>query len=410
MTQFSPDRLVSEDDWSDLTRIKPAPAIDIDRLHNHRLTRLRSCIQETGAAMCLLVNPVSLRYAVDYRAYALFQSHIPTAYLFVPVDGPVVIHGAIDTAPMADESREARPISYFDGATELKNNAKELANDVVNYLKEIGTDNRRVAVEYVNPSITQALEAAGLEVIDGVLASERARVIKSEDEVNCIRWAIAVAEHGIAKLKTAVQAGVTEAQLWGLLNYANLANNGDWHDGRMLASGPRINPWMQEATLRRVESGDLVGFDTDMVGPQGYCADISRTLHCGPTMPTRRQKELYRLALNEIEHNLQLIRPGITLDDFQQQAFVPPEAFHQNAYTCLIHGVGMCDEYPRVNPIFRGPNPYSGTLEAGMIICVESYMGAVGERDGVKLEQQVLITSDGYEMLSSDPLEPSLLD
>jgi len=410
VNQFSPDRLVSQDDWSDLTRVKSAPAIDIERLHSHRLARLRSCIQETGAAMCLLVNPVSLRYAVDYRAYALFQSHIPTAYLFVPVDGPVVIHGALDSAPMADEFRKAWPISYFDGATELESNAKKLARDVVNYLKEIGTDNRRVAVEYVNPSITQALEAAGLEVIDGVLASENARVIKSEDEINCIRWAVAVAEHGIAKLKTAVHAGVTEAQLWGLLNYANLANNGDWHDGRMLASGPRINPWMQEATLRRVESGDLVGFDTDMIGPQGYCADISRTLHCGPAMPTRRQKELYRLALDEIEHNLQLIRPGITLDAFQEQAFVPPEAFHQNAYTCVIHGVGMCDEYPRVNPIFRGPNPYSGTLEAGMIICVESYMGAVGERDGVKLEQQVLVTSDGYEMLSSDPLEPSLLD
>ena len=72
---------------------------------------------------------------------------------------------------------------------ELESNAKELALDVVNYLKEIGTDNRRVAVEYVNPSITQALEAAGLEVIDGVLASENARVIKSEDEINCIRWA-----------------------------------------------------------------------------------------------------------------------------------------------------------------------------------------------------------------------------
>ena len=63
-----------------------------------------------------------------------------------------------------------------------------------------------------------------------------------------------------------------------------------------------------------------------------------------------------------------------------------------------------------MNPIFRGPNPYSGTLEEGMIICVESYMGAVGERNGVKLEQQVLVTSDSYEMLSGDPLEPSLLD
>ena len=410
MNQFSPDSLVTQDDWSDLSQFKSPPAIDIARLHTHRLARLRSCLRDTGATMCLLVSPISLRYAVDYRAYALFQSHIPTAYLFLPVDGPVVIHGALDSAPMADEFREARPISYFDGATELENNAKQLARDVVNYLKEIGTDNRRVAVEYVNPSITQALEATGLEVIDGVLVSENARVIKSEDEINCIRWAVAVAEHGIAKLKTALRAGVTEAQLWGLLNYTNLANNGDWHDGRMLASGPRINPWMQEATLRRVESGDLVGFDTDMIGPYGYCADISRTLHCRPSKPTKRQKELYRLALEEIEYNLKLIRPGITLEAFQQQAFVPPEAFHQNAYTCVIHGVGMCDEYPRVNPVFRGPNPYNGTLEAGMIICVESYMGAVGERDGVKLEQQVLVTADGYEMLSSDPLEPSLLD
>ena len=100
----------------------------------------------------------------------------------------------------------------------------------------------------------------------------------------------------------------------------------------------------------------------------------------------------------------------MTLSEFQQQAFLPPEAFHENAYTCVIHGVGMCDEYPRVNPIYRGTNPYDGTLAAGMVICVESYMGAVGERDGVKLEQQVLVTGDGYEMLTNDPLEPSLLD
>ena len=410
MSRATPDRMVLDDDWSDLARIRRMPDIDLERLHAYRLGRIRDRLRETGAAMCLLVNPVSLRYAVNYRAYALFQSHIPTAYLFVPVEGPVVIYGAIDVAPLTDESRPARPLSYFDGADELENNAKLLARDITTYLREIGTDNRRVAIEYVNPSITQALESAGLEVIDGVAVSEQARVIKSEDEINCIRWAIAVAEHGIAMLKTALRPGVTEVQLWGLLNYANLANNGDWHDGRMLASGPRINPWMQEASPRRVESGDLVGLDTDMIGPLGYCADISRTLHCGPGQPTRRQKQLYRLALDEIECNLKLIRPGMTLSEFQQQAFLPPEAFHENAYTCVIHGVGMCDEYPRVNPIYRGTNPYDGTLAAGMVICVESYMGAVGERDGVKLEQQVLVTGDGYEMLTNDPLEPSLLD
>jgi Xaa-Pro aminopeptidase len=178
----------------------------------------------------------------------------------------------------------------------------------------------------------------------------------------------------------------------------------------MLASGPRINPWLQEATQRVIESGDLVGFDTDMVGPLGYFCDISRTFHCGPAAPTKRQKEIYRLAYEEVQHNMKLIRPGITFHELQQQSFPIPKAFQENAYTCIVHGVGMCDEYPRIDPLHRGLNPYNGTLEAGMVVTVESYMGAVGERDGVKLEEQVLITEDGCELLSSYPMEESLLN
>ncbi|MFQ5610280.1 MAG: M24 family metallopeptidase, partial [Woeseiaceae bacterium] len=75
-------------------------------------------------------------------------------------------------------------------------------------------------------------------------------------------------------------------------------------------SGDRINPWLQEASQRAIESGDLVGFDKDMVGPKGYFCDISRTFHCGPAVPTRRQKEIYRMAYDEVQHDLALVRPG----------------------------------------------------------------------------------------------------
>ena len=208
-----------------------------------------------------------------------------------------------------------------------------------------------------------------------------------------------------------MKPGVTELQLWGLLNYTNLANNGDWHDGRMLASGSRINPWLQEASPRRIEAGDLVGFDTDMIGPYGYFADISRTLFCGPGKPSKRQTEVYRLAAAEIEHNLGLVKPGVSFMEFQEQAFPVPEEYCENAYACIVHAVGMCDEYPRINPPHRGPNPYDGILEAGMVLCIESYMGAVGETGvGVKLEQQVLVTDDGYELLSHYPLEEELME
>ena len=386
------------------------PEIDFTRLHNYRMTRLKRELINSEAAMCLLISPVSLRYAINYRCYGLFQAHIPTSYAFISLDGPVCLYNAYDPNSNADESRHGHALSFFDGGFELGDNADAIADDVLNYLKEIGTDNRRVAIEYVNPSITQALEKKGLEVIDGVCITEHARVIKSADEIDCIRWAIAVAELGISKLKQALQPGVTEVQLWGLLNYANLANDGDWHDGRMLASGPRINPWLQEASMRKIESGDLVGFDTDMIGPFGYFADISRTLHCGPDMPTARQKEIYRLAHAEIQHNLSLIKPGLRFSQFQQQSYRTDKIYHENAYPCILHAVGMCDEYPRINPVFRGSNPYDGEFQAGMVLCIESYVGAKGERDGVKLEEQVLVTDNGYELLTRYPFEESLLN
>ena len=406
----NPDSLICDDDWSDLTQHRQPEPVDDERLHCWRLSRLRGQLEKTGAAMCLLVSPVSLRYAVNYRDYPLFQSHMPQTYLFLSMEGPTVIHGAMGGSSWADDTRAGRPISFFDGAECLAEYAEQLADDVVNYLKEIGTDNRRVAVEYINPSITRAFLSRGLEVIDGVLISEPARVIKSPDEINCIRWAVAVAEHGIARLKQALRPGVSEVKLWGLLNYTNLANNGDWHEGRMLASGPRINPWLQEASPREVQSGDLVGLDTDMVGPRGYFADVSRTFLCGPARPTARQRELYQLAFEEISHNLALIRPGLSLSEFQKRAYVPAEEFHLNAYPCVIHGVGMSDESPQVKPAFRGENPYDGVIEEDMVICVESYMGAVGEGNGVKLEQQILVTKSGYELLSLSPLEAELMD
>ncbi|ESX09701.1 peptidase M24 [Mesorhizobium sp. LSJC265A00] len=404
-----PDGLILRDDWSDLRKFRPMPDIDFKRLDGYRKGRLRSAMREAGVALCVLVSPITIRYAVDYNTFPLFQSHIPVTYLFLPLDGPIALHQAFTFGSSADSVREGRPISFFEGGNELPEAARLFADDIVGFLSEIGTTNRKVAVEYVNPSITQALMERGLEVVDAVNIVEGARVIKSEDEIACIRWACAVAEHGIAHMQASMGPGVTELQLWGLLNYTNLANQGGWHEGRMLASGPRINPWLQEATQRVIEPGDLVGFDTDMVGPFGYFCDVSRTFYYGKEPPSARQRQLYKLAYDELQTNMKLIRPGLSMKDLQASAWPVPEEFREQAYPCVVHGVGMCDEYPQVKPRFRGSVAYDAALEAGMVICVESYIGAVGERDGVKLEEQLLVTSDGYEVLSNYPFEERLL-
>ncbi len=356
---LTPDELVLQENWSDLERIRKKPDVDLDRLHAYRTSRLKQELRHHDVALCVMVSPISLRYAINYRNYAAFMSHIPCTYLFYPAEGNFILHNGFDPGLPVRNQRTGHPISYFYGGDNLENFAELLAKDIDSFLSEMGTTNRKVAVEYINPSITLALTRRNIEVIDGVLITERARLIKSDDEVNCIRWAISVAEHGIGKIKESLNPGISELQLWGLLNYTNLANNGDWHDGRMLASGPRTNPWFQEASKRIVESGDLVAFDTDMIGPMGYFADISRTFHCGPGKPTQRQRYLYRMAMQEIEHNLELIKPGIRFSELQQSAFVVPEEFQEGAYPCFVHGVGMCDEYPHLKPVYRGPLPCS---------------------------------------------------
>ncbi|MGI9408132.1 MAG: M24 family metallopeptidase [Hyphomicrobiaceae bacterium] len=393
--------------------IPPRPDIDMERLRRYRLGRLREELKAADMAMAVLVNPVSLRYAVDWREYALFQAHIPTYYLFVPAEGPVVMHGTYGGASdVIDEFRSADYLSVFDAGMDLSESARGLADEISVYLRDIGiADARpRIASERMNPSAVMTLLQAGIEVHDGEAIVEKARYRKSEDEIDCMRFAIAVAQHGMATMQDAMVPGMTENALFALLHQINIANDGDWIDGRMLASGPRTNPWYQEASSRAIEQGDLVAFDTDMIGPFGYCADISRTWLCGTEKPTDAQRDVYRRAHEEVHANMDLVRAGMSFRELSEKAFQQPDEFVAHRYACVAHGVGMSDEYPKI--YYRQDwdrHGYDGVIEDGSVLCIESFTGSERGGPGVKLEEMVRVTERGCEPLSSYPFEACLL-
>ncbi len=251
---------------------------------------------------------------------------------------------------------------------------------------------------------------AGLTIEDGEALLERARLIKSVEEIHCIRHAIAVAELALARIDRFLRPGVTENELWSILHQTNIAHGGEWVETRLLNSGPRTNPWMQECSDRVIEAGDLVALDTDMIGPNAYCADISRTFLCRPATPTKEQRRLYRLSWQQIRHNVALLQPGRPLRQVIAEEWPIPEEFHPYRYG-FAHGVGMKDEYPFLpnNADAETLGEPDLTLEPGMVVSVESYIGAEGGPFGVKLEDQVLITDTGPELLSHFPYEDALL-
>jgi Xaa-Pro aminopeptidase len=212
-----------------------------------------------------------------------------------------------------------------------------------------------------------------------------------------------VCEKGVRLMRKELKAGITEDELWALLHKTNIENGGEWIEGRILSSGPRTNPWMQEASNRIVQQNEIVSFDTDMVGPYGYCADISRTFVEGHKFNSE-QKKIYQMAIDHIHHNGKLIKPGLSFKEFVTKSWVLPEAYYGNRYPCIVHGIGLCDEWPMV----KYPTEVTdekGQFEKDMTITVESYIGEVGGAEGVKLEQQYLIKENGLELLSYHPLE-----
>jgi Xaa-Pro aminopeptidase len=105
-----------------------------------------------------------------------------------------------------------------------------------------------------------------------------------------------------------------------------------------------------------------------------------------------------------------LIRPGLAFHEYTERAWRVPEEFRARRCLSMLHGAGMVDEWPRIpQPYEFARSGYDGQFEANMTVCVESYIGAEDGVEGVKLEQQVLITERGVQLLSTFPFEEALL-
>jgi Xaa-Pro aminopeptidase len=393
------------------------PAPDLPAMRRYRLERIRAELRRHDYAGALLYDPVNIRYATDSTNMQVWVAHNATRYCFVATDGPVILfdyHGCehlSDHAGMADEIRPAVSFMYFYGGELTPELVKRWARGVVDVVMEHGGGNRRIAIDHLDADGVAELARYGISAHNGEQVMERARLIKSPDEILCMRRAIAACEAAMAEMEAALRPGISENELWAELHRGNIARGGEWIETRLLASGPRTNPWFQECSARVIEAGDLVAFDTDLIGPYGFCADISRTWLCGDGAPSAEQRESYGIACDQIEFNRALLKPGVSLRELVEKARDLPDDFKPTRYSCLYHGVGLADEYPLIPyPLDWTDDTPDDVLQAGMVLCVESYAGRLGGREGVKLEEQVLITETGFEQLSRYPLDARLRD
>ena len=390
--------------------------IDLRAVRRYRQQRVRSEMASRDIAAVILSDPINIRYASGTRNMQVFsQRNAPARYLLL-TQNDAILYEFTGCLHLADgfetitEVRRAQTASFVAAGPDIADRERAWAKEMATTIAELVGQQATVGLERLNAGASIALANEGLNVVDAQQPVEMARAIKSNEEVKCIEASLRATEIAVGKLRDAIEPGITENALWSVLHQSVIEQNGDYCETRLLNSGARTNPWFQETASKIIEKNELIALDTDVVGCHGYYSDFSRTFHVGPDKPTDKQRELYQTAYEQVHHNMEILKPGLSFAEYAEQAWEIPEKYFDNRYYLSAHGVGMTGEYPylyhRADFADAG---YHGVVEPGMTLCVESYIGEKDGGEGVKLEQQILITESGNRLMSHFPFEDHLL-
>lgn len=406
-------------DLSDIALLDRAPeseGIDLAAVRLYRRQRLRDQMAHYGIDAVILSDPINIRYATGTRNMQIFsQRNGPARYLLLTAQRSILFEftGCLHLAEgfeTLDEVRPSMTASFVAAGPDIAARERRWALEMTDLISELVGTGATVGLERLNAGVAIALRDRGLTIVDAQQPVEMARCIKSAEEMKCVNASLRATERGVAALRDAIRPGLTENELWSVLHQSVIAQNGDYCETRLLNAGARTNPWFQETSSHVIGANELIALDTDVVGCHGYYSDFSRTFHSGPDTPSDVQRELYKTAFEQVQHNMDILRPGMSFRDYADRAWNIPEKFYANRYYLSAHGCGMSGEYPYLYHHGDFPDAgYDGTIEPGMTLCVESYIGAEHGTEGVKLEQQVLVTDTGIELLSRFAFEDALL-
>ena len=394
---------------------------DLAEMRDFRWKRLTRHIVDRGYAGLLLFDPMNIRYATDSTNMQLWNMHNPFRAVLLCADGYMVIWDYKNSPflstfnPLVREQRSGADLFYFGRGDKIEVAADVFANDIRLLLTEHAPGLKQLAVDKIMLHGLMALQAQGLDVLEGEEVTEKARSVKGPDEIRAMRCAVHACEIAVQEMENfAREQGplgqTSEDDIWAVLHAENVRRGGEWIETRLLASGPRTNPWFQECGPRILQNNEILAFDTDLVGCYGMCVDISRTWWIGDGPPRSDMIYAMQHAHEHIMSNMELLKPGVTIPEIIEKCHQLDARFQQQKYGCMIHGVGLCDEWPMLaypDKTVQGAFDYA--LEPGMTLCVEVLAGEVGGDFSIKLEDQVLITEDGFENLTHYPFDPVLM-
>ena len=394
-----------------LTGVDWEERVNLERLRQDRLARIKKLLKESelGALLCFDMNNARYITATHIGTWAMDKL---VRYSLLPQDdepimwdfGSAARHHQLYCPWLGERSRAG--ISTLRGATSPASGlAQDVARKIRIELEERNLLKEPVGVDVIELPVLFALQAEGIKVVDGQQLMLRARAIKTQDEITLLNTACMMVDAAYEELYRAMRPGMRENECVGLVSKVLYDLGSEHVEGVNAISGERCSPHPHVYTDRALRPGDPAFFDI-LHSYNGYRTCYYRTFAIGSASPA--QVDAYKRCRDYIDEAISIVKPGITTADVvklwpkaQDFGFPNEEAAFALQYG---HGVGLSIwEKPIFSRLVSLDHPE--VIEEGMVFALETYWPAADGWSAARIEEEVVVTKDGCEVITRFPAE-----
>jgi Xaa-Pro aminopeptidase len=389
--------------------------VNVERLRTDRLARIKRLLKESelGALLCFDMNNIRYITATHIGTWAMDKL---ARFTLLPQDdepilwdfGSAARHHQIYCPWLGERSRAG--ISTQRGAMlPAAGRAEDVARKIRVELEQRGLLHEPLGVDAIELPVLFALQAEGIQVVDGQQLMQQARLIKTQDEITLLNTACMMVDAAYEELYRFMRPGVRENECVGLVS-KTLYDLGSEHvEGVNAISGERCSPHPHVFSDRALRPGDPAYFDI-LHSYNGYRTCYYRTFVVGSA--SQAQVDAYKKCREILDAAIALIKPGVTTTDVvkvwpraEEFGFPNEEAAFALQYG---HGVGLSIwEKPIFSRLVSLDHPE--VIQEGMVFALETFWPASDGWSAARIEEQLIVTRDGCEVITRFPAEELLV-
>lgn len=390
--------------------------VDFERLRTERLARIKNLLKqsELGALLCFDMNNIRYITATTIGTWAMDKI---ARFCLLPQDaepinwdfGSAAKHHKL-YCPWLGEERSRPGISTLRGAMPPgAGRAEDVARKIRIELEERGLLNEPLGVDVIEMPVLFALQKEGIKVVDGQKLMQEARVIKTQDEITLLNTACMMVDAAYEELYRFMKPGVRENECVGLASKVLYDLGSEHVEGINAISGERCSPHPHVFSDRYLRPGDPAYFDI-LHAYMGYRTCYYRTFAVGSASPAL--VDAYKRCRYYLDVAIDTIKPGATTADVAKLWPKAEEFGFPNEEACFAlqygHGVGLSIwEKPVFSRLVSLDHP--DVIQEGMVFALETFWPASDGWSAARIEEQLVVTKDGCEVITRFPAEELLI-